>query len=173
LPIDCITDPDIGDVLTFVLSTENNSALPYWLNFDPKTFVISGNPPIGTEESFNLKLTATDKGKLKEWIVFKLVVSIPTVVNDKKDNQIFRCFPNPFLNRIVIQYKLPADIHVTFTVTNLMGAEIARIVDVKQAAGYYEYVFEPKNLVTGIYFFTMKTSTKVEMQKVLHFEQKR
>jgi len=170
LPVDCITDPDKGDVLTFVLSTENNSALPSWLNFDAKTFVVSGSPPQGTEESLNLKLTATDKGKLKEWIVFKLAVSIPTAVNDRKENQIFSCFPNPFSERAFIQYSIPDETHVTFTVTNLLGAEIARIIDAKQAAGYYEYVFEAKNLVTGIYFFTMKTDRNVEVQKVLLVE---
>ena len=170
LPVDCITDPDEGDILTFVLSTENNSALPNWLFFDPKTFVVSGSPPKGTEESLDLKLTATDNGKLKEWIVFKLVVSIPTAVNDRKDNQIFRCFPNPFSEHAFIQYSIPAETHVTFTITNLIGAEIARIVDVKQAAGYYEYVFEAKNLISGIYFFTMKTDTNVEIQKVLLVE---
>ena len=172
LPVDCITDPDEGDVLTFVLSTENNSAIPYWLNFNPKTFVISGKPPKGTADSYNLKLTATDKGKLKEWIVFKLLVSIPTAINERKDNQIFKCYPNPFSDRTFIQYSLPSETHVTFTVTNLLGAEIARMVDKKQAAGYYEYVFEAKNLVTGIYIFTMKTDTNVEVQKVLLQEQK-
>lgn len=172
LPLDCITDPDIGDDLSFVLSTENNSALPYWINFNPKTFVISGNPPQGTEESYNLKLTATDKGKLKEWIVFKLQVSITTAVSDRKKNQIFRCYPNPFSERAVIQYSIPDETHVTFTVTNLLGAEIARVVDTKQAAGYYEYVFEAKDMVAGIYIFTMKTDTNVELQKVLLNKQK-
>ena len=166
LPVNCITDPDEGDVLTFVLATENNSAIPYWLNFNPKTFVISGKPPKGTADSFNLKLTATDKGKLKEWIVFKLAVSIPTAINERKYNQIFKCYPNPFSERAVIQYSLPVETHVNLTITNLLGAEIARVVDVKQAAGYYEYVFEAKNLITGIYFFTLKTDTNIDIKKV-------
>jgi hypothetical protein len=170
LPVDCITDPDIGDVLTFVLSTENNSALPSWLNFNPKTFVISGNPPQGAEESLNLKLTAIDKGKLKEWIVFKLVVSIPTAVNDRKDNQIFRCFPNPFSDRVSIHYSIPDETHVTLTISNLLGAEIARIADAKQSAGNYEYIFEAKNLVSGIYFITIKTDTNFDVQKVVLHE---
>jgi hypothetical protein len=104
--------------------------------------------------------------------VLLTVLDHATTVDDMDHSSMFKVYPNPFSERAFIQYSIPAETHVTFTVTNLLGAEIARIVDVKQAAGYYEYVFEAKNLITGIYFFTMKTDTNVEVQKVLLHEQK-
>ena len=95
-----------------------------------------------------------------------------TAIDDLDHSSMFKVYPNPFTDRAFIQYSIPAETHVTFTITNLLGAEIARIVDVKQAAGYYEYVFEAKNLISGIYFFTMKTDTNIEVQKVLLHKQK-
>ena len=104
--------------------------------------------------------------------VLLTVLDHATAVDDLDHSSMFKVYPNPFTDRAFIQYSIPAETHVTFTITNLLGAEIARIVDVKQAAGYYEYVFEAKNLISGIYFFTMKTDTNVEVQKILLHKQK-
>jgi hypothetical protein len=95
LPLGCITDPDEGDQLTFRLIMENNSALPGWLYFDPGTFILRGNPPQGTAESISLKLTATDPGKLNTWVVFNLIITVPTAADFRQANLNFRCFPNP------------------------------------------------------------------------------
>jgi len=162
LPVDCFTDPDIGDVLTFVLATENNSALPYWLNFDPKTFVISGVPPKGTEENFNLKLTATDKGKLKEWIVFKLVVSIPTAVNDRrKDNHIFRCFPNPVKDKL--QINVPqGDQEAQIRIANMDGQIIKNMV--LSAGSQIMFPFEG---ASGLYFIHFRQGEHQQIEKII------
>ena len=161
LPVDCITDPDEGDILTFLLSTENNSALPYWLNFDLKTFVISGKPPQGTEENINLKLTATDKGKLKEWIVFKLAVSIPTAVNDREDNQIFRCFPNPVKDKL--QINIPqGNQKAHISIGNMEGQIIRNMV--LSAGSQTDIPFEG---ATGVYFIYLRQGEHKQIEKII------
>lgn len=110
-------------------------------------------------------------GTLRNPLLLK-VSDQATTVDGFDQSGMFKVYPNPFSDRAVIQYSIPTETQVTFTITNLLGAEIARIVDVKQAAGYYEYVFDAKNLITGIYFFTMKTDTNIEVQKLLLHRQK-
>ncbi len=103
LPADCIIDPDLDDHLTFSLSAENKTALPEWLIFDKETLVISGFPPQGIQAEYNLRLTATDQGRLKEWLVFSLKVDIPTAINELKENPGFRIYPNPVQSNLYIK----------------------------------------------------------------------
>ena len=60
LPVDCIIDPDANDTLSYTLSMDNNSALPDWLNFDPLTLTLTGNPAEVDIGQYGLKLTATE-----------------------------------------------------------------------------------------------------------------
>lgn len=161
LPGNCITDPDKGDALTFVLSTENNSALPSWLKFNPETFVISGKPSQSTEGTYNLKLTATDKGKQKEWIVFKLQVSIPTAVNTAEENHIFRCFPNPVKDRLQIIIP-PGNQDAQIIIGNLEGQIIKNLV---LRAG--SQTVTPFVEATGIYLIYFRQGEHQQIKKII------
>ena len=161
LPLDCITDPDEGDVLTFSLSTENNSILPFWLKFNPNTLVISGKPPPGTEESFNLKLTSTDKGKLKEWIVFKLVVSITTALNVRENIQFFNCYPNPVKDKL--QINIPqGNLDVQIIIANMEGQIIKNMV---LSPGSQKNV--PFEGAAGVYFIHFQQGEYQQIEKII------
>jgi len=122
LPIDCIVDKDIGDELTFNLTTDNNTALPAWLSFDKETLVISGFPPQGIQAAYNLKLTATDGGGLKEFLLFSLEVSFPTAVDDQAKSINFRLFPNPVQSSLYIDVPVGDDAIVS--ISNLAGQTV-------------------------------------------------
>ena len=124
LPKNCIIDPDVDDELTFRMSLENNSMLPLWMNFNTETMVLSGNPPKDQLGEYSLKLTAIDKGKLTEWVVFKLEVVIPTAIN--KVNQLgFKVYPNPFDNRIYID--IPKGEVAIVGIYNMSGQQIKQV----------------------------------------------
>ncbi|WP_340113711.1 T9SS type A sorting domain-containing protein [Maribellus mangrovi] len=79
----------------------------------------------------------------------------------------FNNYPNPFRNETAIQYSIPEDMHVLVTVTNAVGKEIQRIVDVEQTAGHYRYVFKADDMADGIYYCTLKTNDFVETKKLI------
>ena len=79
----------------------------------------------------------------------------------------FNSYPNPFRQETAIQYTIPEDMHVLVTITNSVGKEIQRIVDVQQTAGQYRYTFEARDLADGIYFCTFKTKDYVETKKLI------
>ncbi len=160
LPSGCIIDPDANDELTFNLGTENNSALPEWFDFDAEQLIISGFPPAGTNTSYTLKLTATDKGNLKEYIVFTLEVSTPTAIGDVESGYIFRVYPNPvenFLHVISPHNGLVTQI----SISNISGSVIqTKLLD---AAEKYEINLE--GVSPGIYFVLLQQGNTQQMRK--------
>lgn len=64
MPIDTVTDPDVGDTLNYTVTLANGDPLPSWLTFDPTTRVLSGTPSLLDVGNINLAVRATDRGNL-------------------------------------------------------------------------------------------------------------
>jgi hypothetical protein len=61
-------------------------------------------------------------------------------------------YPNPFNPTTVISYQLSAVSNVKLTVYDMLGREVAKLVDGVKEAGYYTATFNASNLASGIYF---------------------
>ena len=61
-------------------------------------------------------------------------------------------FPNPFNPSTVIGYRLPADARVTLKVFDLLGREIATLVDGRVQAGSHSVTWNAASFVSGVYF---------------------
>lgn len=77
-------------------------------------------------------------------------------------------YPNPFNPSTVIQYNIEKAAHVSLKIYNLLGLEVATLVNSQQEAGSYSITFNSRklanNLSSGIYFYRLEagsfTSTK-------------
>jgi hypothetical protein len=67
-------------------------------------------------------------------------------------------YPNPFNPATVIRYDLPIDAHVRLEVFNIFGQSVARLVDGRKPAGYYEVVFDAAQIASGMYFYRLSTT---------------
>ncbi|PIT89506.1 peptidase S8, partial [Candidatus Kuenenbacteria bacterium CG10_big_fil_rev_8_21_14_0_10_36_11] len=76
-------------------------------------------------------------------------------------------YPNPFNPTTTISYSLPTASHVTLTVYNLTGQEVATLVDGQKSAGQYEVVFDASILPSGIYFYNLQTD---EFNQIRHMQ---
>ena len=76
-------------------------------------------------------------------------------------------FPNPFNPVTTISYELPVNTHVTLAVTDIIGREVARLVDGYQEAGYKNVSFDASNLASGIYFYRLQADGFVETRKLI------
>ena len=67
-------------------------------------------------------------------------------------------YPNPFNPITSIQYSVVSDQsspHVTLRIFNLLGQEVAKLVDEAQDAGYYTVTWDGTDVASGIYFYRL------------------
>ena len=78
-------------------------------------------------------------------------------------------FPNPFNPNTVIRYSIsPANAKqfVSLKVYDILGNEVATLVNNFLAAGYYETSFDGSGLPSGIYIYVLRTENYFEVKKM-------
>ena len=65
-------------------------------------------------------------------------------------------YPNPFSISTTIRYSLPQPMHVRLTVFDVLGREVAALVDEQLQGGLYEVPFEAGDLPAGLYFYQIE-----------------
>ncbi len=76
-------------------------------------------------------------------------------------------FPNPFNPTTTVRFGLPQRSHVTLSVFNTLGQEIARLVNGEVEAGYHEVTFEGGGLSSGVYFYKIQAGDFVLTKRLL------
>jgi hypothetical protein len=77
-------------------------------------------------------------------------------------------YPNPFNPVTVIQFSIPAGTHtrVSLRVYDLLGREVAVLVDESKEPGRYEVRFDGSNLSSGVYFCRLTADQYVQTRKM-------
>lgn len=75
-------------------------------------------------------------------------------------------YPNPFNPITTIRYALPVAAPVTLTIHDLLGREVARLVDGAQAAGMHVARFDASQLASGLYLYRLQVGTQVETRRM-------
>jgi photosystem II stability/assembly factor-like uncharacterized protein len=76
-------------------------------------------------------------------------------------------YPNPFNPTTAISYKLSAYSHVSLKVYDVLGREVATLVNENKPEGNYKVEFNTNKLVSGIYFYTMQAGAFVQTKKLI------
>lgn len=76
-------------------------------------------------------------------------------------------YPNPFNPSTSINYQLAADSHVQLNVFDILGNEIATLVNESQSAGSYVVRFNASDLSSGVYFYKIKANNFTQIRKML------
>jgi len=79
-------------------------------------------------------------------------------------------YPNPFNPSTVIKYGIPERSHVELTVYNILGKEVATLVNDDHASGLYEVTFNATGLASGIYIYRLEAGEHVEMRRMLYLK---
>jgi len=64
-------------------------------------------------------------------------------------------YPNPFNPSTNITFSIAEDAYTTLTVFDILGREVARLVDGSMAAGNYSVTFSGKDLANGVYLYRL------------------
>ncbi len=76
-------------------------------------------------------------------------------------------FPNPFNPSTSISYSVPVRSHVTMVIFNLLGQQVARLVDEEKMPGSYSVTWDASNVSSGVYYYRMMAGTFNEIKKML------
>lgn len=76
-------------------------------------------------------------------------------------------YPNPFNPVTRIQYGIPENSFVTLSVYNMLGQEVAKLVNDYNEAGIHNVTFDGTNLSSGIYLYRINTSDYTEIKKMI------
>lgn len=75
-------------------------------------------------------------------------------------------FPNPFNPATTIRYSVPQASKVTVKVYDMLGKEVASLVNETKQAGNYEVVFNASQLSSGVYFYKMQAGSFTDTKKL-------
>lgn len=96
---------------------------------------------------------------------------LPTSVNEtiQQPSKFYldQNFPNPFNPETNIAYQLPVASQVELKVFNLLGSEIATLVNKQQNAGHYQVKFDASSLSSGMYFYRLKAGNSILTKKMI------
>jgi glucose/arabinose dehydrogenase len=76
-------------------------------------------------------------------------------------------YPNPFNPSTTIRFTVPADGRVLLKIFNLLGAEIAKLVDERKAAGTYDVTFRAETLPSGVYLYQLSAGQALQTRRMI------
>ncbi len=109
----------------------------------------------------------------KDMKVFTLLLKPTELVNIKNYKQInhkyklYQNYPNPFNPETKIEYELPRSSFVNISVYNILGENVAVLVNEQQPPGNYEVEFVAKELSSGVYYYRLTVGSFVETKKMI------
>jgi hypothetical protein len=159
-----------------VFSDEDRGNFAILYKFDPTNFSVkdsimfSGHYWCGFKYYDNLglffvmydrKLGKTTVYKIKDRFTYADRSEIP------QKFALYQNYPNPFNPSTTISYDLPERARVKLSVYNILGQEVATLVNAEQEPGRYSVNFDASDLPSGIYFYTLQTPYFTKTNKMV------
>ncbi|OGU65219.1 MAG: hypothetical protein A2499_06850 [Stygiobacter sp. RIFOXYC12_FULL_38_8] len=150
-----------------------------WTGWKLKKIPLNQIPGTGSIQFKSISVTQSGNGSLSGRIYFDECLSniITDVYTDNSIPSEFRLeqnYPNPFNPETTIKYTIPASLNpskggtlVSLKVFDLLGGEVATLVNEYQQAGSYVKTLHAKSLPSGVYFYRLQAGSFSETKKML------
>ena len=120
------------------------------------------------------KITISDAGTTGTYVVADAIriisydpaTSIHETSEITNDFVLYQNYPNPFNPSTKIKWQSPSDGWQTLKVYNILGSEIATLVNEFRPAGNYEIDFDSNDLANGIYFYKITGENYSQTKKM-------
>ncbi|MFZ4520059.1 MAG: T9SS type A sorting domain-containing protein [Bacteroidales bacterium] len=96
-----------------------------------------------------------------------MIVSVNDLESSVNGFNLGQNHPNPFKQSTSISYQLPDDGFVSIKIYNVLGNEVASLVNSNQTKGSYTIPFNANGLPSGVYSYTLRFGNQVRSNKML------
>jgi len=156
-----------GNLLVFTLSKKDGTYYYAHSTTTPVASVTDEINSIGfainnsTTTALKLYKVKVDRGDHFNGLEEAIAAQLPKAYALKQN------YPNPFNPTTNIRFDLPKDSDVNLVVYDLMGREVAKLVNGPMNAGYYTINFNAANLPSGVYIYRLKAGDFVSTKKLM------
>jgi hypothetical protein len=96
-----------------------------------------------------------------------IIVGVDDDISAPLEFTLVQNYPNPFNPSTSIKYSLAEQSPVSLKVYDILGNEVATLVNTSQGTGVYEVNFNASNLASGLYFYTLKAGNFTSTKKMM------
>jgi hypothetical protein len=114
-----------------------------------------------------LKEKDIDMKRLYNYYFTPALVGINDDPAPVKNFRLYQNYPNPFNPKTSINYDVPSGGKVVLKIYNVIGKEVATLVDEYKNAGSYKAEFNAGNLPSGVYFYKLISNNYVSIKKMM------
>jgi hypothetical protein len=79
-------------------------------------------------------------------------------------------YPNPFNPTTMINYQLPRTCDVELNIYNLLGQEVATLVNKRQQTGMYQIEWDATGFSSGVYYYRIEAGNFVQTRKMIYLK---
>ncbi len=118
----------------------------------------------------------TDTDSNSDWVILPSTFGVPNqgqtvsvreVDPFPREFTLSQNFPNPFNPLSTIRFQIPSPSHVVLRVYDILGKEIATLVNEPLPTGSYEKTFDGSGLASGMYFYRMQAGQFEQTRKLV------
>ncbi len=107
-----------------------------------------------------------------DFALIRLNPDLPVSVDKQTDNtptnySLYQNYPNPFNPSTTISFTLPKSSYVTLKVYDVLGREVAELVNDNLQAGSHSINFDASRLSSGTYFYRLQAGDVVQIKKMM------
>jgi hypothetical protein len=95
------------------------------------------------------------------------IVGVETELSVPEEFVLYQSYPNPFNPSTTIKYSLPNSGIVSLKVFDILGREVAVLVNEYKTSGTYSIEFNANQFASGVYFYQLNTGNFVETKKMM------
>ena len=119
----------------------------------------------------NTNHTQPDTGRIQivgfQIVQGKLLTSVEAPKAVPASYLLAQNYPNPFNPSTEISFTVPSRSHVTLTVFNLLGMQVAELVNGEKEAGSYNVLFNASTMASGVYFYRLQAGNFLQTRKMV------